>query len=197
MPDTGPTWELRGTTSTLRRLQRRLGKRFRSPTLGECCTGHYRWRVPTPPAVVAVCLLAVIGAICSGCETTDAGPLSGETWVLTSAVDDGVPVELGGYADIGWRFIDDGCEGGGSTCPSGPKLTGNDACNDFTRSIRIDDARVAWGDYWRSTLVGCSGGLADTFSKFFHDASFQYVVIDDELRLVSSDGQVELTLRSR
>lgn len=156
----------------------------------------YRWRVPRPSTVTAACLFALIAAVCTGCDSADAGPLSGETWVLTSAVDSGVPVELGDSIDIRWRFIDDGgCEDGAPTCPSGPKLTGNDVCNDFTRSVRVDDARVTWGDYWSSTTAGCSGGLADTLREFFWDDSFQYVVSDDELRLASSDGQVELTLR--
>ena len=116
--------------------------------------------------------------------------------MLTSAVDGGVSVEVGDDIDIRWRFIDDGgCDDGGPPCPSGPKLTGNDVCNDFTRSVSVEDERVVWGDYWLSTAADCSGGLADTLQEFFGDESFQYVLSGDQLQLTSSDGQVELTLR--
>lgn len=151
----------------------------------------------TARAVVAVvALVALVGSTLTGCDAADAGPLSGETWVLTSAVDDGVAVERGDDVDIRWSFIDDGgCDDGALDCPGGPKLTGNDVCNDFTRSIRVEDTRVVWGDYWLSTAAGCSGELADTLSDFFWDESFQYVLSGEQLQLTSSGGQVELTLR--
>ena len=147
-------------------------------------------------AVAVVCLVALVGSMLTGCDSADAGPLSDETWVLASAVDGGESVEFDGYSDIRWRFIDGGgCEDGVPDCPSGPKLTGNDVCNDFTRSISIEESQVVWGDYWYSTAAGCSGGLADTLHKFFWDESFHYALNDDQLHLTSSDGQVELVLR--
>ena len=142
---------------------------------------------------VVTSVVALAASAFAGCDTNDAGPLSGEEWVLGSAVDGGVVVEVGDDTNVRWRFVHGGC-GDVPECPSGPKLTGHDGCNDFTRSIRIDGAEVVWGDYWYSTLAGCQGGLHDTMSEFFRDESFRFVRRDDVLELTSADGQVELSL---
>lgn len=143
-------------------------------------------------AVTAVGVLA--GSTLAGCDTEDAGPLSGETWVLTSAVDGDTAVEVGGESNVRLRFVGGGC-GDAPECPSGPKLTGHDGCNYFTRSIRIDGTEVVWGDYWYSTAAACDGAIHDTVNRFFRDESFQFALGEDALQLTSADGQVELSLR--
>jgi hypothetical protein len=148
--------------------------------------------------MAATAILASTGLLLFACDSSDANSLSASTWVLTSAVDHGVPVDIDASGrGIQWRFLDDGgCEGGDPDCPDGPKLIGNDVCNDFTRSVQVDSDLVVWGDYWSSTAVACPGGLSDTLQGFFLDKSFRYVVADGQLRLTSSDGAVELTLRA-
>lgn len=166
----------------------------RNRTFGRWPTTYHRV-VPHSSPAIAASLFALLGATCVGCTSADAGPLSGETWVLTSATEEGASVEVGDNTDIRWRFIDSGgCDDSLEGCPSGPKLTGsNDFCNDFARSIRVQDAEVVWGDYWQTTLAACGGGVADTLSRFFADDSFRYVLSDDQLDLTSSDGSVALT----
>jgi hypothetical protein len=58
------------------------------------------------------------------------------------------------------------------------------------------DGVVTWGDYFASSAVGCNGPLNDTMQNYFRDESFRYVVTDNQLKLTSSDGTVELTLRA-
>lgn len=145
-------------------------------------------------AVAVAALGAIMGSTLAGCSTGDDGPLSGETWVLTSALDGGNPVNVDDDGNVRLRFVDDGC-GGAPECPSGPKLTGHDGCNEFTRSIRFDGTEVAWGDYWHSTAKACDGGIHDTVTKFFRNESFRFVLDGDALQLTSADGEVDLSLR--
>lgn len=145
-------------------------------------------------AVAVSALGVLVGSTVIGCDTDDPGPLAGETWVLTSAVDEGAAVEVGDDSNVRWRFVDGGCDDA-PRCPSGAKLTGHDGCNEFTRSIRVDGTEVAWGDYWYSTAKGCFGGVHDTVARFFRDESFRFVLGEEALQLATADGQVELLFR--
>ena len=144
-------------------------------------------------AVAVAALGVLMGSTLAGCDTGDAGPLSGETWVLTSALDGGNPVNVDD-GNVRLRFVDGGC-GGAPECPSGPKLIGHDGCNEFTRSIRFDGTEVAWGDYWHSTAKACDGGIHSTVTKFFRNESLRFVVDEGALQLTSADGEVDLSLR--
>jgi hypothetical protein len=139
-------------------------------------------------------LLASTGPLFSACDADDAHPLSANAWVLTSAVDHGVPVDVS--TDIVWRFLEGGCGTWDDSCPDGPKLVGNDVCNDFIRNLRYEDDIAVWGDYWAGTAVGCSGGLSDTLSGFFHGESFRYTIAGDQLRLSSPSDTVDLTFQA-
>lgn len=119
--------------------------------------------------------------------------MAANAWLMTSAVDHGAPVSI--PREIRWRFVEDGGCGGDPGCPNGPKLIGNDVCNDFKRSFRFEGDDVVWGDYWFSTLVGCTGGLSDTLLQVFKGDSLRYEIIDNELRLISPEAMAELTFR--
>ena len=147
--------------------------------------------------IAALALVAVDGFALTSCSSDDSNPLFATDWTLTSAVDSGVPVDTSKGLPIHWRFLQDGgCGDTHLTCPDGQKLVGNDVCNDFVRDIQVDGDRVVWGTHWESTAVGCSGGLAETLRDFFFDASFQYVVTGDQLKLTSSDGTIDLALHA-
>jgi hypothetical protein len=145
---------------------------------------------------------AWVGAVAAAftltaCGSDDANPLFANAWILTSAVDHGAQVEVPQGSEIRWRFLKDGgCGDRYTFCPDGPRLVGNDVCNDFARSFQVDGDQVVWGDDWWSSAVGCPRGLTDTLQDFFLVGSIRYVVADDQLRLTSSDDTVRLTLRA-
>lgn len=58
---------------------------------------------------VVTSVLALAASALAGCDTDDAGPLSGEEWVLASAVDGGAVVEVGDDTNVRWRFVHGGC----------------------------------------------------------------------------------------
>jgi hypothetical protein len=132
--------------------------------------------------------------MCTACDSDEAHPLSANSWVLRSAVDDGVPVDV--EREVVWQFIEGGCGNWDDTCPGGPKLVGNDACNDFIRSFRREGDTGVWGDYRVQTMALCRGDLVDTLREFLSDDSFRYTIADGQLRLTSSSETVDLTLRA-
>lgn len=102
----------------------------------------------------------------SGSDTsgsTASPSLFGPVWWLTGAVEDGEPVDVpdDGARSARFQFLRRYECFDGDYCTDGPYLIGNDACNDFERSVAIDDTTVTYGSYFFSTTAGCGGELAD------------------------------------
>lgn len=153
-------------------------------------------------------LLALAGPVIAACGSRDAHPLSANPWVLTDAVDHGVPVDV--TTETVWRFLATGCGGwndsladGASValptrtndCPDGRKLIGNNVCNDFVRSVEFESDTVVFGEFRESTTLVCGDDLAYTLDSFLSAESFRYTIADEQLRLVSSDGSIVLTFQ--
>lgn len=110
-----------------------------------------------------------------------------------------------------WRFLGTGCGGWNDSladgasialptrtndCPDGAKLIGNNVCNDFVRSVEFEGDTVVFGEFRESTTLVCGDDLADTLGTFLSAESFRYTIADDRLRLVSSEGSIDLTFQA-
>ena len=123
--------------------------------------------------------------------------LLGPVWWLTEAVVDGVSLEL--PTDLNSRtrfqFLDGVDVPACSECPPGPKLVGNDSCNDFAASVRVEDDTVSVIQWGESTMQGCEGPLIDAMDRVLR-GGFTYTVVDDELLVESSASTITLTFRT-
>lgn len=120
--------------------------------------------------------------------------LLGPVWWLTEAFVDGVSLEL--PTDLNSRtrfqFLDGVDVPACSECPPGPKLVGNDSCNDFAASVQIEDDEVSVVQWGESTAQYCEGPLIDAMNRVLRDG-FTYAVADDELLVETSRASIALT----
>lgn len=120
--------------------------------------------------------------------------LFGPVWWLTEAVVDGASLELPTHlnARTRFQFLDDVDVPTCSECPPGPKLVGNDSCNDFAASAQIEDDEVSVVQWGESTMQACEGPLIDAMDRVLR-GGFTYTVVDDELLVESSASTITMT----
>src|SRR4051794_16302075 len=88
----------------------------------------------------------------AACSSHDSNPLFANDWTLTSAIDDGKPVDTALGVETRWRFSGHGgCGDTSLHCPDGQKVVGTIVCNDFTLSLQADTIRIVWGDEGETT----------------------------------------------
>jgi hypothetical protein len=121
--------------------------------------------------------------------------LFGIPWFIDSVVDDGAEVEVGDplRASVRWEFaVGGGCERAHG-CPDGPRLEGRDGCNDFARNVTVDATTIAFGEFFWSTTVACSGPFDDAVNQLMGGATVEYSIEGNRLHLNSIPAGVELT----
>lgn len=151
---------------------------------------------PTTPATAPVPATAPASSIESTTPPADPA-LFGPVWWLTEAVVDGASLELPTHLNrrTRFQFLDDLDVPACSECPPGPKLLGNDSCNDFAASVRVEDDAVSVIQWGESTAAGCEGPLIDAMDRVLR-GGFTYAVVDDELLVETSPASIALTFRT-